>query len=693
MSARYWNVPDARYLPNAVEAGRFDQEPRPNPALADEEFAKLVATGKPIAGYYGALARWFDYALLEATAQRRPDWSFVLIGPDHDGSLARSGVARLPNVHWLGTRPYVALPGYLHRFDVATIPFAINEITLATSPLKLYEYFAAGRPVISTPMPECAAFAEVQLVKDAEQFAAALDVARARAGDAGLRQRLHGIATANTWRSRARETMALVEQRRAGAVPSVAVGINDPDQAPRELRRRFAHLETKHNRHLFRALSRHLAGTSNDADLRQHFEFAMSANARGQVEAKALDTVVPVAGKRTLDVGCSYGGLLLALAELGADPTGIDTDEALLRLAEQNFVDAGRRLGVHLADVTNAEDVARFRRMFDLIACNDLLQRTDDPATCLVHLASMLREAGVLYIELPNPDDIATILASGTSDGANARLRLDELARLLHCAGLSTEIVYEPDSVHPPEAIREQLAARRTAAIAIDRGRDLDEAEAAPIETPDDRMRFAVRYGMSTWKVVARRQADESPPPGVPLVDVLPPRSVAHMRFLRGVCNMCGRTTRFFHDDPTNDRESLTCQHCRATSRYRSIARGVLRGDRGADRHSRGSVAELPAQTPPACRSAAYETQPAFFTRRAPIRCPATCSAAAGSTWRSRLSARPRLRVRIIGAGRRRTMNLERLTFPDGVFDLVVTSDVMEHVRNDARAHAEIPAC
>jgi glycosyltransferase involved in cell wall biosynthesis len=208
--------PDARYVPNAVEAGRFEAEPEPNLALADPAFATVVATGKPIAGYYGALANWFDYELLAATARRRPDWSFVLIGPDYDGSLAKSGVTGLDNVHALGPRPYQALPGYLHRFAVATIPFAINDITIATSPLKLYEYFAAGKPVISTPMPECAAFDVVRVVRDAEEFSAALDAAVADGRDPAHVAKLRALAEANTWRARAADVLQALSSQSGG---------------------------------------------------------------------------------------------------------------------------------------------------------------------------------------------------------------------------------------------------------------------------------------------------------------------------------------------------------------------------------------------------------------------------------------------------------------------------------------------
>ena len=216
--------PDARYVPNAVEEGRFEREPDPNPALVDPAFAQVLAAGNPIVGYYGALANWFDYELLTRTAELRPDWSFVLIGPDHDGSLARAKLERLRNIHSLGPRSYTTLPGFLHRFDVAMIPFVINEITLATSPLKLFEYFAAGRPVISTPMPECAAFPEVHVVRDAAEFAASLDTARSGGRDPLVVGRLRALAARNTWRIRAREAMQLIEARSAEppAAPTMA---------------------------------------------------------------------------------------------------------------------------------------------------------------------------------------------------------------------------------------------------------------------------------------------------------------------------------------------------------------------------------------------------------------------------------------------------------------------------------------
>lgn len=208
--------PDRLYLPNGVEFERFAGNPPPLPP--DRTMRRILRQGKPIAGYYGALAEWFDYKLLDRVARARPDWNFVLIGPNYDGSLQGQRVLSCPNVHWLGPRDYHVLPAYLQAFTVATIPFAINDITLATSPLKLYEYFAGGKPVITSPMPECMAFPEVAIVKNAAEFQAALEAAQQRATDTDFTARLRALARENAWEARVTAVEAALAHHAARTV-------------------------------------------------------------------------------------------------------------------------------------------------------------------------------------------------------------------------------------------------------------------------------------------------------------------------------------------------------------------------------------------------------------------------------------------------------------------------------------------
>jgi glycosyltransferase involved in cell wall biosynthesis len=193
--------PDALYLPNGVQYEHFAEPPAA--PVVDADAAPFLESDRPLAGYYGAIARWFDYGLLQEVADRRRDWNFLLIGPNYDGSIERQDLLRrCPNVRWIGPRHYQTLPGYLHRFDVATIPFAINDITLATSPLKLYEYFAGGKPVITTAMPECMAYPVVRIARDSRDFSRHLDEALAEGRSPAFRRRLQQIARENSWAER-----------------------------------------------------------------------------------------------------------------------------------------------------------------------------------------------------------------------------------------------------------------------------------------------------------------------------------------------------------------------------------------------------------------------------------------------------------------------------------------------------------
>jgi len=208
--------PDALYLPNGVDYPHFATAGPP--ITNDAGLARLMRENKPIAGYYGALAEWFDYELLESVARLRSDWSFLLIGPKYDLSLRTRGssLLKLPNVRWIGHRKYELLGAYLHSFDVAMIPFVINDVTLATSPLKLYEYFAGGKPVVTTAMPECQLFSEVRIARDCHEFSRALDLAKNDGEDEDFVGRLQSLAKQNSWANRVTLVLEHLSRARAG---------------------------------------------------------------------------------------------------------------------------------------------------------------------------------------------------------------------------------------------------------------------------------------------------------------------------------------------------------------------------------------------------------------------------------------------------------------------------------------------
>jgi glycosyltransferase involved in cell wall biosynthesis len=106
----------------------------------------------PRFGFFGVVDERFDIELLDNVARERPDWHFIILGP-----IVKIDPATLPhyaNVHYLGGKKYEELPAYISGWDIATIPFAMNESTRFISPTKTPEYLAAGKPVISTPIKD-----------------------------------------------------------------------------------------------------------------------------------------------------------------------------------------------------------------------------------------------------------------------------------------------------------------------------------------------------------------------------------------------------------------------------------------------------------------------------------------------------------------------------------------------------------
>ena len=198
---------DAILCPNGVNYQHFASVRQSLITSPPPDMVSILETGKPVIGYYGALAIWFDYNLITESAKRRPDLFFVLIGPDYDGTLPPS-MLDLQNVRWLGVKPYAELPRYLRYFDVATIPFKINHITHATSPLKLFEYMAAGKPTIITPMEESMRYAGVLVAKNADEFIEELDRGLKLKSDQEFLRLIDKVARENTWDNRAKQILA-----------------------------------------------------------------------------------------------------------------------------------------------------------------------------------------------------------------------------------------------------------------------------------------------------------------------------------------------------------------------------------------------------------------------------------------------------------------------------------------------------
>ncbi|MGI8467690.1 MAG: glycosyltransferase [Pyrinomonadaceae bacterium] len=134
----------------------------------------------PIIGFHGLLADWVDYELIKKTAEHFKNGSVVLIGKiTVDAERKVKILNDVPNVHFLGRKPYAELPNYCKGFDVALNPFAINELTLAANPLKVREYLAAGLPVVSTDIPEVRSLENCLVGKSDADFIEKIEIALA----------------------------------------------------------------------------------------------------------------------------------------------------------------------------------------------------------------------------------------------------------------------------------------------------------------------------------------------------------------------------------------------------------------------------------------------------------------------------------------------------------------------------------
>ncbi|EKZ95729.1 putative glycosyl transferase [Cupriavidus sp. HMR-1] len=169
------------------------------------------AQGRKIIGYYGAIAEWFDTDLVARVAQAFPDVLVLLVGADTASVGER--LKALPNVVMTGEVPYAELPHYLYAFDVCLLPFKVIPLTLATNPVKVYEYLSAGKSVVSIDLPEMSQFAGLVRVADTHDgFILQLEQALAdgKESDAIIAQRKK-FAIGQTWAHRVADFKRAIE--------------------------------------------------------------------------------------------------------------------------------------------------------------------------------------------------------------------------------------------------------------------------------------------------------------------------------------------------------------------------------------------------------------------------------------------------------------------------------------------------
>jgi glycosyltransferase involved in cell wall biosynthesis len=169
---------------------------------------ELNLCSRPIIGSWGLLDQRIDLGILEHIAQARPAWTILLIGYV---SVDASALRRLPNVLFAGVKPYADLPKWAKAIDVCILPYTQTLLNLQSSPLKLREYLASGKPIVSVPLPEAMLLGNaVQTAVDGPGFVHAIEAALAADTPelAALRQK---AVEANTWEATVENVLAKIQ--------------------------------------------------------------------------------------------------------------------------------------------------------------------------------------------------------------------------------------------------------------------------------------------------------------------------------------------------------------------------------------------------------------------------------------------------------------------------------------------------
>lgn len=196
-----------RYVPNGVDYIHFA---RAREMRAQFDANPRTKTRAPRLIYIGSLEHWFDARLVGEVAHRLPDWQIQLVGPSNLDEHQHAYLGR-DNIHLLGKKDYHELPSLLAAADVAMIPFRLSNLIRGTSPIKLYEYLAAGMPVVSSPMPEVLSHVEpgvVAFAEDPVEFARLVEECAAT----GKPDRCQAIARECSWDARFRPVLDDIRQ-------------------------------------------------------------------------------------------------------------------------------------------------------------------------------------------------------------------------------------------------------------------------------------------------------------------------------------------------------------------------------------------------------------------------------------------------------------------------------------------------
>jgi glycosyltransferase involved in cell wall biosynthesis len=199
--------PETYLSPHGVDYAHFVRAQDPALAIPDD----IAALPAPIIGFFGLVERWIDLGMIEYLADKRPSWTFLMIG-----RVAVPDAPARPNIVYLGPRPYATLPAYGKAFAAAIIPYHLTPQVLHANPIKLREYMAMGKPIVSVSTPEIDKFAaQVRIGRSRDEMLSHLDAAVGAGLTPAQVEAQTALASTMTWDANLRRVIDRVEARLA----------------------------------------------------------------------------------------------------------------------------------------------------------------------------------------------------------------------------------------------------------------------------------------------------------------------------------------------------------------------------------------------------------------------------------------------------------------------------------------------
>lgn len=193
------------FAPHGVDVDLFMRAMNPETIVPE----RARALRRPVIGYFGSIAAWIDVELIEWLARSRPQWSFLLVG---QAFVDISALKSLPNVLMVGPQPYETLPEWAKAFNVAIIPYRLNQQVKNANPLKLREYLATGRPIVTVSNPEIERFSQwVRIVDGDAAFLTAIEQALLPEPVEAAHARIAAVEKM-TWDHRVQDVLSTVTQ-------------------------------------------------------------------------------------------------------------------------------------------------------------------------------------------------------------------------------------------------------------------------------------------------------------------------------------------------------------------------------------------------------------------------------------------------------------------------------------------------